>query len=350
MFRLFEKADSVALSLEWRVAVLLLLAITALSVKAQVQSTASSVTQSNQKSETSGIAASQKDSLGQKGSGGMLGVYLGDISEARANELNLAEARGALVGKVEEGSPAAKVGLQKDDVILAFNDSRIYNPAQFYKLLTEASAGAVVTLGISRDGISQNLRVTLGQSRVAQRSQKDNVYATADAHLVAANERAREAEEARRRGDEKEAARLEAEAIDFRRLSDESRASVDKDISEGRLQPLLTSKRLSNNVAAARYQLGVRVTQLNEQLSAFFDVQNGVLVNEVRVGGIAEIAGVKAGDCIVAVNSERVGTLVDLNNLVDRANESSSEAVLSIVRDRTELTVKVKFGSKSGQR
>lgn len=351
LLRLFEKAGRAALSLERGAMILLLLATTTFSAKAQAQPTAASVTQTNQKSETSGIAASQKDSFGQKGSGGMLGVYVGDINEERAKELRLTEARGAVVGKVEEGSPAAKAGLQKDDVILAFNDSQIYNPAQLYRLLTESSAGVVATLGISRSGNSQNLRVTLGQSRVAQQSQKGNVYATADAHLVAATERAKEAEETRRRGDEKEAIRLEAEASDFRRLSDESRASVDKDISEGRVPLSPSSLRLSNNVTVARYQLGVRVTPLNEQLAAFFNVRSGVLVNEVRVGGIAESAGIKAGDCIVAVNGERVATLADLNNLVDRANEKgSAEVALSIIRERSELTVKVRFGAKSGQR
>src|SRR5262245_48594455 len=36
-----------------------------------------------------------------------LGVYLGDINEDRAKQLNLAEVRGVVVGKVEAGSPAA---------------------------------------------------------------------------------------------------------------------------------------------------------------------------------------------------------------------------------------------------
>ncbi|MGH9801882.1 MAG: S1C family serine protease, partial [Blastocatellia bacterium] len=262
--------------------------IAALSGKAQAQSVAASVTQTNQKPESSlpsGIATPNK------GSGGMLGVYIGDINEERARELKLPEARGAVIGKVEEGSPAAKAGLQENDVILAFNDYQIYNPTQLYRLLTESSAGLVVTFGISRGGIPQNMRIVLGQSRSDRRSEKENYYATADAYLAAANERTKEAEEAKRRGDEKEAARLEGEVRDFRRLSDDSRALVDKDISEGRVQPAVAARRSSNNVTAARYQLGIRATSLNEQLAAFFNVRGGVLVNEVRVGGIAESSG-----------------------------------------------------------
>lgn len=333
-FRLFEKTDRV-ISVLAEMALFLTVAI--FPVHAQAQPGASSINQSNQKSETSGIGASPKSS------GAMLGVYLGDISEERAKDLKLTVARGVLVGNVEENSPAAKAGLQENDVILAFNNQQIYNPAQFHKLLMKASAGSVVTLVVHRAGATQTVRVTLGQRPMTQRGTNSNFYATAEAYLQAANERAKDAEDARLRGDEKEARRLEAEAADFRKLSDESRASVDKDISEGRVGTAPSALRVGNHVTAARYQLGVRISPLNEQLASFFSVKNGVLVNEVRAGGVAESAGVKAGDCIVAVNGERVETLADLNRLVDRAND---EAVLSIVRDRSELTINVKFGQR----
>ena len=341
IFRLFEKTACAVLVLAEAAALLLLLVIATFPVQAQAQSSASSINQSTQKSDSSGIAASHKSS------GAMLGVYVGDINEARAKDLKVSEARGAVVGKVEDGSPAAKAGLLENDVILAFNEQQIYNPAQLYRLLTEASSGSLVTLSISRGGALQNVRVALGQRPAVQRGQNSNIYATAEAYSLAASERFKEVEDARRRGDEKEAVRLEVEAADFRRLSDEARASVDKDIREGRVAIAPSSFRLSNNATAARYQLGVRVSPLNEQLAAYFNVRSGVLINEVRVGGVAETAGIKAGDCIVAVNGERVENLADLNRLVDRASETTAnEAAFSIVRDRTELTVNVKFGPR----
>ncbi|MBS1790449.1 MAG: PDZ domain-containing protein [Acidobacteria bacterium] len=337
-FRLFEKTDRAVLVLAGAV---LFLTIAIFPVQAQAQPSASSINQSNQKSETSGAGASLKSS------GVMLGVYLGDISEERAKDLKLTEARGALVGNVQENSPAAKAGLQENDVILAFNNQQIFNPAQFHRLLMKASAGSIATLVIHRAGVSQTVRVSLGQRPITQRGSNSNFYATAEAYMQAANERSKEAEDARLRGDEKEARRLEGEAADFRKLSDEARASVDKDISEGRVGTSPSSLRVGNHITAARYQLGVRVSSLNEQLATFFNVKNGVLVNEVRAGGVAESAGVKAGDCIVAVNGERVETLADLNRLVDRVNDKvANEAALSVVRDRTELTINVKFGQR----
>lgn len=302
-----------------------------------------------QDSKPSGTATSRK------GSGGSLGAYLGDINEERARELRLSQARGALVGTVEENSPAAKSGLQVNDVILSFNDHQIFNPSQLFKLLSESAAGTSVTLGISRGGALLNKSVVLGQRRTSKLDDRDKLYALADAHLVAAEEAARSKEEAKARGNEKDAARFAEEEKAFRRMADESRASVDKDIQEGKIILSPSAQQIGSTITAARYQLGVRVTPLTAQLAASFNTKGGVLVNEVRVGGAAEQAGIKAGDCITAVNGERVDTLADLNRLVDqtsRANigqkqdSTSGEATLSVIRERAELSVKVKFNQR----
>ncbi len=322
----------------------LLLLIATASIITLSQSSAASFPQVIQDSKTPGLPIARG-----KSSGGFLGVYLGDINEKRAKELNLSEARGAVVGKVEDGSPAAKAGLREDDVILAFNNQQIYNPTQLYKLLSNSTPGGNVTLSVSRHGVVQQMTVNLGQRRASQRDDQQRLFADADADLEAAEDRLRQAEEARKRGDEKEAARLLDEEKVFRKSSEERRAWAEKELREGNIQLSPNIRRLSSNTTAARYQLGVRVTTLNEQLAKFFNVNHGVLVNEVRAGGAAEIAGIKAGDCIVSVNGEKVNSLADLNRLVDRTDKDekdSSEVKLGIVRDREEQTVNVQFGQR----
>ncbi|MBL8187538.1 MAG: PDZ domain-containing protein [Acidobacteria bacterium] len=287
----------------------------------------------------------------RKSSGGSLGVYLGDINEERAKELRLTEARGALVGTVEESSPAAKAGLQVNDVILTFNNQPIFNPTQLFRLLSESAPGTSVTLGISRGGASLSKAVTLGQRRSAQREERLKLYAEAEAHLAAAEEAARAKEEAKARGNEKDVAKFAEEEKVFRRMAEDSRAAIDKDLQEGKINLPAPAQQSGYSILAARYQLGVRVTPLTGQLATFFNVKNGVLVNEVRVGGAAEQAGIKAGDCITAVNGEPVDSLADLNRLVDvtsRVNQdqkaqSVGEATLNVMRERTELSIKVKF-------
>lgn len=290
----------------------------------------------------------------RKSGGGSLGVYLGDINEERAKELRLTEARGALVGTVEENSPAAKAGLQVNDVILTFNNHQIFNPTQLFRLLSDSAPGTPVTLGISRGGASLSKSVVLGQRRSAQREERLRLYAEAEAHSVAAEEAARAKEEAKARGNEKDAAKFAEEEKIFRRMAEDSRAAIDKDLEEGKIKLSATAQQSGYNILAARYQLGVRVTSLTTQLAAFFNVKNGVLVNEVRVGGAAEQAGIKAGDCIIAVNGEPVDSLAELNRLVDltsRVNQdqkvqSAGEATLSVIRERAELSIKVKFAQR----
>lgn len=321
-----------------------LLLIAAVSINALSQSSATSIPHVTQDSKTPGFTIARNRS-----GGGFLGVYLGDINEERARELKLSEARGAVIGKVEDDSPAAKAGLRENDVILAFNDQQIYNPTQLYKLLSNSGPGNNVTLGVSRQGIVKQIAVSLGQRRASQRDDQQKLFADADADLDAAEDRLQQAEEARKRGDEKEAARLLEEEKVFRKSSEERRAWAEKELREGKVQINPNARRLSYNITAARYQLGVRVTPLNEQLARFFNVTNGVLVNEVRAGAAAEIAGIKAGDCIIAVNGEKVNSLADLNRLVDRTDKDekdANEVAIGIVRDREEQIIKVQFGQR----
>lgn len=324
------------------ISALLVVITVAVHINAQAQTNALSASQITQNSQTPGTASTRKSA------GASLGVYLGDINEERAKELKLAEARGAMVGKVEDDSPAAAAGLRENDVILSLNNQRVNNPAQLYRLLTDSIPGNSAVLQISRAGATQNITVNLGPRRAAQMDEEQRLYAAADAMIVAADERVKQAEEARQRGDEKEAVRLLQEAGAFRKQSEDYRIAVKKELDEGKIQ-ISSSRRLSSNITAARYQLGVRVTSLTEQLAKFFNTSGGVLVNEVRVDGVAEGSGIKAGDCIIAVNGERVNTPSDLNRLVDRNGKDEkekSEIILTIIRDRTEQTVKVKFNQR----
>ena len=58
--------------------------------------------------------------LDWRGSRAWLGVRVSDITAAKARELKLPDESGALVSQVEEGSPADRAGLAKDDVIVEF--------------------------------------------------------------------------------------------------------------------------------------------------------------------------------------------------------------------------------------
>jgi len=249
---------------------------------------------------TGGIFA---QSVSQQSTGGYLGVYLGDVNEERARGLNLSETRGAVVGKVEEDSPAAKAGIQENDVIIGFNDRPVRNRMEFFGMLIESAPGSKVTLSISRGGERQKISVELGRRSLPPLEVLQHLFRGYDPTPSS--------------------------------LDDQNHALAFS----------------SNNPAATRYYLGLTVGQLTEQLAKFFNLPGeGVLIREVRAGGAAERAGMKAGDCITALNDAPVTSPSEFTQLItligkDRGKNEQSvdEIVFTIVSDRQEKKVKVKI-------
>ncbi|MBO0863173.1 MAG: PDZ domain-containing protein [Chloracidobacterium sp.] len=272
---------------------------------------------------------------------GYVGFYLGDLNAERARELGLKETRGAVVGKVEEGSPAASAGLRENDVILAFNAERVQNRDHFYHLLINSQPGSAISLGISRGGAEQKLEVVLGRRRLSVSDPCQRLFSEANAHLASAAESHKLAEEAQRKDDEKEARRLLDEEKMFRQLAEESRAYIEGEIRDGKIPECQPSRRPDYNFNANHYQIGLSVAPLTAQLAAFFNVgQDGALITEVRAG-LGARAGLKAGDCIVTVDGQTIKSTSDIDRLLHQQNSGELEFV--IVRDRSQRTVKIKI-------
>lgn len=256
----------------------------------------------------------------QAGNGGYLGAYLADVkSEERAKELKLAEVRGAIVGRVLDGSPAAKAGLKENDVILTFDGEPVRSAAQLHRMLRETPAGRVAKLQISRAGAKQEINVTLGERNFGMLGGSQGFQGGAGIPQMPAG--------------------IPQMNDDVKKLLEPSGRAV----GGGEI--------IYQDWEMNRYRLGVRVTPLGDQLARYFGVkpENGLLVTEVEPNGLAESAGIKAGDCITAVNGERLSSATELSNVVRRAgkaaekNPSNAEPLtLTIVRDRKEQTIKVK--------
>ncbi|MGE0128072.1 MAG: PDZ domain-containing protein [Blastocatellales bacterium] len=320
-----------------------LLACAVVHGSAFAQSTASGVSQqasqSDSKTPGSGTASVQVSG------GGYLGVYLGDVNSERAKELGLKEVRGAVVGRVEEGSPAAKVELRENDVILTFNAERVQNRAQFHRLLIGSKPGSKVLLGISRKGVDQSLEVVLGQGRSAEMDERRRLFSEINAMLANADDIRKQAQEAEQRGDDGKARELFEQEKLIRQDAEIRRAHIESQLREGKIVELPSSRRPGYNLNVNRYQIGVSVTPLTGQLAGFFNAaKTGVLITEVRAGELGEQAGLKAGDCIISVDGAAVKSASDLNRLVDQ--KSSGELEFVIVRDRAEQTIRIKLDQK----
>jgi len=81
-----------------------------------------------------------------------------------ATSLQSRGTRGALVSRIDPGSPAEKAGLEIGDVIIRFAGNRVKNSAELRKLVVEARPGMDVVVEVMRNGRRQSFSVTIAKS------------------------------------------------------------------------------------------------------------------------------------------------------------------------------------------
>lgn len=253
---------------------------------------------------------------------GYLGVYLGDLSSERAKGLGLGSPVGAIVGKVEPGSPAEKAGIREDDCLLALDGETILNRLAFFQRVMDVPPGTRMRIDLLRAGTRQQVEVELGGRRPQGDDPIRALFHEADAMLVSAEGYQREANELTANGDLAGAEKASDLANSFREMSAQRRAAVEKDL-QGILNATMapSGKRVPPQTlqGTRRYQLGLAVVPLTDQLARFFHCsEGGILVSEVRPGGAAEQAGIRAGDCLTRVGENPVPTPLQFSKLLDQ--------------------------------
>ena len=95
---------------------------------------------------------------------GRLGVNIQDVDQALAESFGLDAPKGALVANVEQGSPAARAGVQPGDVILQYGDRAIESAGQLPSVVAATAPGTAVELTVWRDRAKRELEVKVGES------------------------------------------------------------------------------------------------------------------------------------------------------------------------------------------
>lgn len=227
-----------------------------------------------------------------------LGVVLTDLDAASAKESKAASENGVLVENVREGSPAAKAGMMKDDVITEFAGEKVRSAEQLRRLVRETPTGRSVAIVVDRAGKTQKLTAQL---------------------------------EARHRGPMASAGSYMPQRKFTMRLPGPQPGEAPKfDVFIPR---------------GAR--LGISGDDLTPQLAEFFGVKQGkgVLVREVTVASAAEKAGLKAGDVITAVDGTAISSVGKLRRALagDPDDAEKRKVTLTIVRDKREQSLVVEL-------
>jgi serine protease Do len=233
---------------------------------------------------------------------GWLGIETHEVTADKAKELKLPAEHGVVLGKIIPDSPAAKAGLKENDVVTELNGQRVEGAAQFRRMVREIPAGRTIQLTVWRDGRSQTLSATLGQSE--ERRQGMKMLAPTPG------------------------------AFSFR-------------MPDTPVIPDIPSMEWNGGMLfGGSPRLGIDAEDLSGQLGTFFGAPDGegILVREVNSGSAAEKAGIKAGDVITSLDGDRIRSVGELREKLSAKRDEKDKTVkLGVLRNKSALTLSVEL-------
>ena len=102
---------------------------------------------------------------------GWLGVAIQDITPELAQSFGLKDGQGALIADVYAGSPAAKAGLQRGDVVTSFDGQVVKEPYDLTLAVGGTSPGKDVAIVVLRSGQQKTLTIRVGENKEEQNIQ-----------------------------------------------------------------------------------------------------------------------------------------------------------------------------------
>ena len=103
---------------------------------------------------------------------GNLGVAIQPVTPEIASSLGMSEARGVVVTSVARNSAAARAGIQRGDVIAAFNGQPVLDGNSLRNQVASTPPGTEVKLTVVRNGREQEMRVTTGEYQPSRATQQ----------------------------------------------------------------------------------------------------------------------------------------------------------------------------------
>ena len=200
---------------------------------------------------------------------GWLGVRIQQVTDEIAESLNIKPARGALVAGVDDKGPAKPAGIEPGDVIVTFDGKDIKEPKDLSRVVADTAVGKEVDVLLIRKGQEETHKVTLG------------------------------------------------------RLEDTDKA-----------QPAAIKKDEPADKPVTQKALGLDLATLSKDLRTKYkikDLVKGVLVTGVDGTSDAAEKRLSAGDVIVEVAQEAVGSAADIKKRVDQLKKDGKKSVLLLV-------------------
>lgn len=100
-----------------------------------------------------------------------IGVYLNNLDSEKIKALNIKSTNGVLIAKVVADGPAARAGIQANDVIVAVNGKAVNSAGAFIGELAAKKVGETVELSVIRNSQTVKIRVALEETPKMLRQQ-----------------------------------------------------------------------------------------------------------------------------------------------------------------------------------
>jgi S1-C subfamily serine protease len=238
---------------------------------------------------------------------GYLGVETRDVSEDQLSALKLKDARGAEITNLDHDGPACKAGMRVHDVILQMNGQAVDGEEQLRRMLKDMPVGRTVSFVISRDGQTQTMTMTTADRRTVGLQaweQHYSVPAPGPSGTVRGNS-----------------------FLDAGKSGTATAQKEHKDLLG--TETILLSSSFT----------GAKLEVMGAQLAEFFGALDGggLLVRSVDGNSPAEVAGMKAGDVVVKINSISVANGTDWTKTVH--DNRGKPVPVVVIRDKREQTL-----------
>ena len=228
-----------------------------------------------------------------------LGIMVTPVSKEKDGREN-----GARIIEVFDESEADAIGLEKGDIITEINKQTVNEPADLVKALKDLEEGQEVSLIVVRDGQTKDFKAVLKPFR---------------GHVFAFH------------GDD---------------FNEDATFDFNPSAHAGKFSRYMQVPEIAGFDGKGGY-LGVQVKNLSDQLQTYFEVDNGVLIEEVMKDSPAEKAGLKAGDVITSINDRKIEDPRDLVRTVNYYNPDE-EVEVTFTRKGSQDEVKVILTKKPG--
>jgi Do/DeqQ family serine protease len=103
---------------------------------------------------------------------GQIGVLISNLNPELAESLGVDETEGALISRVQSGSPAEAAGLKAGDIVTKFNRDPLEGSNDLRNKVGMLTVGTTIELTVIRDGKERDINVTIGK---AQQQTVENV-------------------------------------------------------------------------------------------------------------------------------------------------------------------------------